>query len=295
MEWFMRRTLFLLLTIIVFIPLGAFAQEPITIDVLGIEFWPEYDQPEMLVIYHIQLSSDTQFPATLSIRIPAAAGDPFVVAVEGVGETDYQRRVEGDWSLITFVSPGSTIQLEYYDPSLTKSGDQRSFTYTWPGDFTVNSFQVIAQRPFDATSFETTPALASEVPGANGLSYLQGDFGQVSLGQQASITIEYKKPSDTLSIDNPGAVGLGAEAPPDTGGGLDNTWLVILLAAAGAGLIGFGVYSYTQSTAKRRKTRSSRTRRRAGGVSGTVFCHNCGTQARKGDKFCRECGQKLRV
>jgi len=284
-----------MLAVAIFIPLGAFAQEPITIEVLQVEFWPEYDQPEMLVIYHIELSSDTQFPATMFIRIPAAAGDPFVVAVEGTGETDYQRQVEGDWAAITFVTPGPTIQLEYYDPSLTKNGDQRSFTYTWPGDFTVNSFQVIAQRPFDATSFKATPALSNEVPGANGLSYLQGTFGRVDASQQASVTIEYQKPSDTLSIDNPGAAGLGDEVPPDTGGGLDNTWLMILLAAAGVGLIGFGVYSYTQSTAKRRKTKSSRTKKRGGGAKEPVFCHNCGTQAQKGDKFCRECGQKLRV
>jgi hypothetical protein len=294
----MRRIFFLILAIAVFIPLGAFAQGPITIEVLEVEFWPEYDQPEMLVIYHIELSSDTQFPVTMSIRIPAAAGDPFVVAVEGVGETDYQRLVEGEWAIITFASPGTTIQLEYYDPSLTKNGDQRSFTYTWPGDFTVNSFQVIAQRPFDATAFETTPALANEVPGVNGLSYLQGTFGQVNAGQQATVKIEYQKPNDTLSIDNPGTAGIGDEVPPDAGGVLDNTWLVVLLAAAGVGLIGYGVYSYTQSTANRRKarsSRSSRSRSRGGGAKGSVFCHNCGTQAQKGDKFCRECGQKLRV
>jgi hypothetical protein len=296
MECLMRRLLLFMLVLAVFIPLGVSAQETITIEMLEVEFWPEYDQPEMLVIYHIELSPDTQFPATLSIRIPTAAGEPYVVAVEDIGETDYQRRVEGEWSAITFVSPGPNIQLEYYDPGLTKDEDQRSFTYTWPGNFTVNSFQVIAQVPFDAFSFETTPVLSEEVAGVNGLSYRQSAFGGLSVGDQPSITLEYQKSSGILSIEKQGTADTVDEIPSSTGSGADNDWLVILLATAGVGIIGYGVYSYTQSTSKRRNAGSSRRARRpADRVKGEVFCHQCGTQAYKGDKFCRECGQKLRT
>jgi hypothetical protein len=193
----MRRLFFLLLIVLLLIPIGASAQEAITLEVLQVELWPEYDQPEMLVIYHIELIPDTDLPATLSIRIPVEAGEPFVVAVEGIGETDYQQRVEGDWSVITFVNPSLTAQLEYYDPRLAKDGNDRSFTYTWPGDYAVNSFELIAQQPFDAVSFNTTPILNNKVAGVNGLSYHQGFLGSLSAGEQPTLSVEYQKPSDT--------------------------------------------------------------------------------------------------
>ncbi len=141
----MRQFLLVFTILFLLIPMGVSAQEAIVIDLLQVEFWPEYDQPEMLVIYKIELSADTVLPATLSLRIPAAAGEPFVLFVEGFGEPAYQRQVEGDWAVLTFTAQSSIIQLEYYDPGLSKQGDQRSFTYTWSGDYAVNTFQLIAQ------------------------------------------------------------------------------------------------------------------------------------------------------
>ncbi|MGD8456322.1 MAG: zinc ribbon domain-containing protein [Anaerolineales bacterium] len=279
----MRRLLLLILAVIFFVPLGVSAQQAVTIEALEIELWPEYDQPEMLVIYRIELSADTELPVPLSIRIPAAAGKPFVLFVDDFGEPEYHQRIEGDWSVISFTTSGSKIQIEYYDPGLEKDGAKRNFTYTWPGDYPVNSFQVIAQLPFDATSFDTTPILSNEIAGTNGLSYRQGDFGSLSFDQQLSIVVEYQKSSDILSVDNPGTDGFIDDVSQE------NDWLVILLVIVGIGLIGFGVYTYTQSTSIRRRSRRS-----AGSTSRIVFCHQCGTQAQKGDQYCRGCGRKLR-
>ena len=47
-----------------------------------VDVWPEYDQPAVLVIYHITISTQVTLPANLSIRIPAAAGKPFAVAMQ---------------------------------------------------------------------------------------------------------------------------------------------------------------------------------------------------------------------
>ena len=79
------------------------------------------------------------------------------------------------------------------------------------------------------------------------------------------------------------------------------TFLPVFRAVAGVGLIGYGAYSawrHQQGGSKRRVKRQPRRQGRAGQASpqtGTaVFCHNCGTQAVAGDKFCRECGTELR-
>ncbi len=288
----MRQFLLIFVIFFLLIPVGVSAQEAIVIDLLQAEFWPEYDQPEMLVIYKIELSADTALPATLSLRIPAAAGEPFVLFVEGFGEPAYQRQVEGDWAALTFTAQSSIIQLEYYDPGLSKQGDQRSFTYTWSGDYAVNTFQLIAQQPFDASSFKTTPALTEQVSGVNGLSYYQGTFMGLSAGDQPTLSIEYQKPSDILSADaSPQQAPATDASSPGT-----NDWLIVLLGIVGVGIIGYGIYSYTQGSSSRRRSRSTQQRKaRSGGAQGKVFCHHCGTQARKDDKFCRECGKKLRV
>lgn len=292
----MRQITLFILALLLIIPFSVSAQQAVTLEVLQIEFWPEYDEPEMLVIYHIELSSDTELPVTLSFRIPTAAGDPYVLFVEGAGEQEYERQVEGEWAAITFTAEGRNIQLEYYDPGLIKDGEQRSYTYTWPGDYAVNSFQAIAQVPFDASGFITSPILGEGVSGVNGLAYRQGVIGSFQTGEQPSLTIGYQKASDILSINNPAIGNSVDEAPPSTSGSGDGPdWLVISLIGAGVAILGFGIYSFTQSNTSRRKpTRSRRRKRPSGTAKANVFCHQCGTQAHKGDKFCRECGQKLR-
>jgi hypothetical protein len=292
MECFMRRLFFVLLVLLLLIPMGVSAQEAIVFDTLQVEFWPEYDRPEMLVVYTIDLSPETVLPATLSFRIPTAAGEPFVIFDEGVGEPDYQRQVEGDWSVITFTAGSLNLRMEYYDPGLTKDGSSRSFNYTWPGDYAVNSFQVYVQRPFDASALQTRPVLGEKQTSVTGLSYYYDDFGRVNSGQQTTVAIEYEKPSDILTED-----GLAQQPPATDDSSTDtNDWLIALLGFVGVGIIGYGVYSYTQGSSSRRRSRSARQKRaRSGGAQGKVFCHHCGTQARKGAKFCRECGKKLRV
>lgn len=288
----MRKFLLILLTLILLIPMGVSAQETIVIDTFEVEFWPEFDRPEMLVVYHINLAPETVLPVTLSLRIPVEAGEPYVVAVGGVGETDYQRQEEGDWAAIIFESPSLEAQLEYYDPGLTKDGSSRSFNYTWPGDYAVNSFQVYVQRPFDATALQTRPVLRNQKTSVSDLLYHYDDFGRVNSGQQATVAIEYEKPSDILTADSSPQQ---PSATDDASSGTDD-WLIALVGIVGVGIITYGAYSYTQGSSSRRRSRPARRKKaRSGTAQGKVFCHHCGEQARKGDKFCRECGKKLRV
>ena len=50
------------------------AQNDITFAGLEIDLWPEYDRPDMLVIYRITLDNSVKLPAQLTLRIPAAVG-----------------------------------------------------------------------------------------------------------------------------------------------------------------------------------------------------------------------------
>jgi hypothetical protein len=286
----MTRIVFLSLIILSLVPASASAQEEINLNTLQVDLWPEYDKPEMLVIYRIQLSEDVQLPTNLSFRIPVDAGEPNAVADGELGDTDYERRVEGSWAIITFTTSSLFAQLEYYDPGLTKEGSTRSFTYTWPGDYQVNNLQMSVQQPYDAQSLNIFPAMGSPQPGDDGLMYHSVNFGSLSEGQEFELTLEYQKASDALSISL-----LASLVQPEPQGSEASGWLPWAIGVVGVGLIGFGVYSYTQGAQRKSGyRRSSRVRTRSAGRKGSVYCHNCGTQSQAGDKFCRDCGVKLR-
>ncbi|MBN2500711.1 MAG: zinc ribbon domain-containing protein, partial [Anaerolineales bacterium] len=67
----------------------------------------------------------------------------------------------------------------------------------------------------------------------------------------------------------------------------------------GLGIMAFGAYRFWQSSreeAEALRKPTKRGRRSASGAGGTsVFCHECGTKSNPGDRFCRNCGEKLRV
>jgi hypothetical protein len=117
-------------------PTAAQAQAgPIALDALEIDFWPEYDQPSMLVIYRLTLAAETGMPATLALRIPTSVGTPYNVAYKDADgqlyNLTYTRDVQGDWTLITFTTITNQVQAEYYDPALAKAGTRRTYAFEW--------------------------------------------------------------------------------------------------------------------------------------------------------------------
>lgn len=62
------------------------AQNEITLASLEIDLWPEYDRPDMLVIYRLTLDNSVKLPAQLTLRIPAAVGAPYNVAYEDAAD-----------------------------------------------------------------------------------------------------------------------------------------------------------------------------------------------------------------
>ena len=49
----------------------ALAQSPVPLEILNIALWPEYDQPEVLIIYRGQIAEDVPLPAQVSFDLPA--------------------------------------------------------------------------------------------------------------------------------------------------------------------------------------------------------------------------------
>ncbi len=289
------------------IPVLVQAQSPVTLDSVKIDLWPEYDRPEMLVIYHIFLPANTSLPARLTLRIPSEAKNPSSLAYrDPSGELynlDFTRSETTQWISIIFSSPAKEIQLEYYDPRLVKNGTTRAFTYTWPGDYDVSRLSFQVQQPVSATAMKITPETGEGLSDGSGLVYYDDTIGAIKAGQEPAIVLSYEKPNDDLSIQ---ALSVGPSAPINSqtpGRSTLGRVLPWVFGGVALLLIGGGGYWLWQSRRMpqpgqihRHAARSTRPKSAAQPATpGEAFyCHHCGRRAAPDDIFCRACGVRLK-
>ncbi len=302
--------LVIILVLLVMAPGLGRAQEAISLPRVEVDLWPEYDQPALLVIYHLTLPPSVQLPAEMALRIPTSVGEPNAVAAlqpDGALFTaPYEREVSGDWAVIRFRATTLEMQLEYYDYDLSREGNQRRFTYSWPGDYAVDTLVLQVQQPSGAQDLTISPRLGNAVTGADGLIYYSSNFGAVPQGETFDIEVSYTKVGDNLSASS---VEVQPSAPIDanTAGRMDLSSMVPwILAGLGVLLIAGGSVWYWRSGRESSQVKATSRRRRrpaapqGGGPNqadeaGHVYCHQCGRRAGPGDRFCRTCGTALRV
>lgn len=276
----------------------------IHLESLSIDLWPEYDQPDLLVIYKGVLASDVPLPAELTLRIPVEAGKPTAVAVgpdpATVADVAYKSQVRGDWIEVTFIATTPAIQFEYYDPRLTKEEATRTFSFEWPGDYAVDMLVLGIQHPIGATSFQVTPNSGRVVTHQDGFDYNVIDLGALEAGSTFKIHVSYVKPTDALSVQS---LEVQPSAPLTTGvsSRLDVLRLLPwILGVAGVLLIASGGYLYWRSgkgtgmSQYKRRRKSAEMPAQAPLERTAVYCHQCGKRAEPGDRFCRSCGTRLR-
>lgn len=265
-------------------------QAAIVLSSLEIDLWPEYDRPGVLVIYRASIAPGSSLPATLSFRVPAAAGAPTAVAeLRASGELatlEYERRVDGDVAIIEFTATRSRIQLEYYDPRIERDDATRSFTFTWPGDYEVGAFSVSAQQPDLARNLTIDPPATREERGPDGLLYRTVTRSGVGAGEVVDIVVSYEKVAAQLSVETmlpaePTSAG-GSATDADVGASYR------ALAVGGALALAAGLALVLAVRSRRRGTNTMA----AGGSS--RFCTQCGATAAPGDRFCHRCGAAIR-
>ncbi len=304
----MRKwSLLLLLVLSLILPHGVNAQNPLTFSSMFIDIWPEYDKPSVLVIYHISLDSSTTYPATISLRIPTAAGDPNAVAEQqadgSLFNITFSRQVDGEWATITFTTTNPKVQLEYYDPALIKDGSSRHYEYNWPGDYAITQLTIQVQQPAGATDMRISPSLGAGTVGSDNLTYYTQDIGAISAGQTIQIIIDYLKTTDTLTAEGP--VQPSTTVPQSTVADLNiSTFLPWILGILGAALIIGGIVWFWRSGRQRpaHQTRRHRskaetkvTETEAVSEEDAIYCSQCGKRASPGDQFCRSCGTPIRT
>ena len=288
----------------------------VTFDTVEVDLWPEYDQPSMLVIYHLILPTGTTLPASLSLHIPSSAGDPYNVASrQSDGQLytmAFTRTVQGNFSEVDFTTTSLEIQFEYYDPGLNtasagnpypilkKGNNQRAYTFEWQGDYPVKTMNIQVQQPIGATQMVITPALGSGTAGEGGLVYYNGTVGAVPGGTQFKLSLSYQKPNDSLSASSL-KVQTSAPITQQTPGRAPNPLVYLPWILGGLGVVlavGGGLWYRSSSREEKavfsRKPRLSRVVSSDSDAGDRIYCHQCGKLAGQGDLFCRSCGTRLR-
>ena len=309
----MQRRFFILLVLgLLFLVPAVRAQGPVDLVALEVDLWPEYDRPDVLVIYKAKLPANVSLPVDVTFKIPADAGEPYAVAVRQMDgsllNAAYERQVEGNWAVITITATLPDIQLEYYDPQIEIAGEERSYTYVWPGDYDVEAMRIVIQQPVGARQMSVEPNLGSfmQIEG-DPMQYYVMDVGSPKSGETVSVDLSYIKDTNTLSVESLQVQPTGPINGND--GGRQSgflTFLPWLIGGLGLLLLAGGVLWYwlmnkaeAQPAAAKRGRRSTTPIKSPEQISAEngnqgVFCHQCGKRAATGDRFCRSCGTKLR-
>ncbi len=290
------------------IPSIGYAQDPVGFSALEVDIWPEYDRPGVLIIYRITLSPNVSLPVDLTLNIPSGAGDPHAVAVKETGgglfNIAFTREVNGAWSKISFTATMPEIQVEYYNPELTKENKRRHFEFSWQGDYTVDALSIQVQQPAGASNMVITPSLGDGATSQDGLVYYNSQVGALTSGQTFTLTLDYEKETDVLSAET---LEIKPSAPFTKLSVPQRNFMTVLpwiLGILGVVLICGGTLWYWQSgkgkfgvkpSTARKKPRRMVPSTHAEREEGYVYCQNCGKRALPNDRFCRVCGTKLPI
>jgi hypothetical protein len=300
-----RFVIWLALAMLLLPHAGVHAQGGVKLAFLSVELWSEFDQPSMLVINEFALSPQVPLPVEIKWRYPNE-GNLVAVAFESEGlllNSAFESSAEqGAWQTITLqVDTYNTYHIEYYQP-LSRESEKRRFTYKWFGDYSVDDFRLSVSLPADSANVETTPAFNEFEPVPDRNQIIGSDTQEMlRMGHSYQFDLAYDRVSDELT--GPGqATQVNPSEPltPETPGRISVDSLPWIIGGVGIALIGFGLFFYWRSTGAGSAS-SKRTRKRSQHSSAQkdsaepLYCHECGTRANPGDRFCRTCGSRLRT
>jgi zinc-ribbon domain len=270
---------------------------------LEIALWPEYDRPEVLVIYRGLVAESAPLPAAVTFTLPTTVRAVNAVAYldptsnKLLNISDYTLNDNAAGRVISFSTPARRFQFEYYAAGLlSRQGDIRTLAFTFAAPTAVDDARFEVQQPVGAQSGSSNPSPSVTEVRDDGLTYAVYRLGSLTPGESRSLQATYSRSSDTLSTDT---LGSGSTTPipsaplQPNGSSRDNS-LTLILIALGILLLGGGIVQYlwfrNRRPLARRGTAPSGSREK----HQTAHCHRCGTPLREDAEFCHACGTRRR-
>jgi hypothetical protein len=311
----MKRIFLILVFSVVILGRQAVAQDAPLLSDLQISLWPEYDRPEVLVIYRGLFAEDSPLPIPVEISIPAEVGQPTAVAYIGEGgerlNQQYTTRVSGDWLVVAFELSTLGFQLEYYDALPADAEGQREYSYAYTADYPTTDLNLDFQVPPTAQGFVLEPPADSVITESDGLVYHLVNAGALAQGEERSWKFAYQKDNEELTVS---AFVQPETTAPAAGGAAADTdnstvliFLVAFVALIAVGAAAFWLGRRTQplkpeplaSTRPKRRgsgrgSQMPRQRPPSSGGEEALFCHHCGAELRADSGFCHKCGTPVR-
>lgn len=304
----MKRTLFLLLLLLLLPAPFVQAQTAVTLESLEVELWPDYDETAVLVLLTGTLPANTPLPATITFPLPDGADFNVVARITPDNiMTDQGMTPQVAANQVTFIMPDSRFRVEYYQP-YTATDNQRDFTFAWQSDITVEQISVKIQQPLAATDLTTIPAAASVSEGEDGLTYHLLPGQPVTAADTYTVELNYTMSTPQLTVTFSSQDTEAAELPfldatPVEETGFD--WQLLLIALGVLILVATAVWyllNRPSSSSKRParpkpnrpKAASQTTAAQAAHPGKANFCHRCGEPLQTEDKFCRNCGTAVK-
>jgi hypothetical protein len=299
-KWFIVFALLMILTL----PVPVKAQSVVSFSSVDVSVWPEYDTPAVLVIYKIAFAPQTTFPVEITLRLPASVQKPNAVAVGKTPDSVSDRGVEykfvpgEDFATLAIKATDPYIQMEYYDPGLSKNGDQRQYVYEWLGDFPVGNFRFELREPLKSSNLSVDPVLTNTILDNDGFQFSEWKMANLKTGQKLSFAINYQRNTDSPSTS---FLQVQPSLPLDQNVPGQSTFISYLPWALGglgvALLLVAGGFYWASGRAGRaisrpRKRHSGADEKPADGEP--IYCAQCGKRAQPGDRFCRACGARIR-
>jgi hypothetical protein len=121
------------------------------------------------------------------------------------------------------------------------------------------------------------------------------------MGSSYQFDLEYARDSDQLADPNQvNQVNPSEPLTTDTEGRVSVDNLPWIIGAIGIALIGIALFIYWRSAQTVPGTTNRPRRKRQEAASSEesgqpMYCHECGTRANPGDRFCRTCGSRIRT
>jgi len=288
---------------------------------MGVQFWPEYDSSDVLVLFDVTLPATTVFPFTFTFYVPSGARLAGLAEIDDNGAFDYTLGtptiVPGDvMDAVTVTVPKRPVlRLEYYyDPGIGGPG-AKSFPVTFQAPADVGTLYIEAQEPLTASGFSAGDVLNQVTTDAQGFTFHYGSVSGVKAGDTFQTQVEYTKtdPDPSVSSAAPGA------DPAQQRSSSYVLWLLIVLVVAVAGIVVYRLFIRTSpEPAPGRGAASRPGARSASGGAGSIakgtstpprsakksarsgsgdtgggparFCTECGERLTKKDRFCPQCG-----